>query len=401
MARREFIRSTTSAGVLAVAGLSRLAAQNGAKFKAAVIGHTGRGDYGHGLESIFGNRPNIELVAVADPDPAGRARTAAKIGAPRHYADYREMLDWERPNLVSLAMRHAHQHHAIALAALKAGAHVYCEKPFVTAPVEADELLAEAERRRLKIAVAHTMHMMPVIVRLKQAVAEGLLGELVEVRTFGKQDTRAGGEDMMVLGSHLFDLLRLFLGDPLWCTARVLGQGRDITPADRRLVKDNVGYVAGDQVFAEFAFPKGVNATFTSDAKLRETVGHWGIEFFGSKGAARINCDIAPNVFVRRSTGGRLARRDCERSGARMQWPQRSVGDRDGDGRLSRRLERQTGALSAQCTDASVGGPLTITRPQFAHCEDHLPAAAPSPIGDRPTPVTEVTQPRMNTNKHE
>jgi len=302
VARREFIRSTTSAGVLAVAGLSRLAAQNGAKFKAAVIGHTGRGDYGHGLESIFGNRPNIELVAVADPDPAGRARTAAKIGAPRHYADYREMLDWERPNLVSLAMRHAHQHHAIALAALKAGAHVYCEKPFVTAPVEADELLAEAERRRLKIAVAHTMHMMPVIVRLKQAVAEGLLGELVEVRTFGKQDTRAGGEDMMVLGSHLFDLLRLFLGDPLWCTARVLGQGRDITPADRRLVKDNVGYVAGDQVFAEFAFPKGVNATFTSDAKLRETVGHWGIEFFGSKGAARINCDIAPNVFVRRST---------------------------------------------------------------------------------------------------
>lgn len=302
MARREFIRSTTSAGVLAVAGLSRLAAQNGAKFKAAVIGHTGRGDYGHGLESIFGNRPNIELVAVADPDPAGRARTAAKIGAPRHYADYREMLDWEQPNLVSLAMRHAHQHHAIALAALKAGAHVYCEKPFVTAPVEADELLAEAERRRLKIAVAHTMHMMPVIVRLKQAVAEGLLGELVEVRTFGKQDTRAGGEDMMVLGSHLFDLLRLFLGDPLWCTARVLGQGRDITPADRRLVKDNVGYVAGDQVFAEFAFPKGVNATFTSDAKLRETVGHWGIEFFGSKGAARINCDIAPNVFVRRST---------------------------------------------------------------------------------------------------
>src|SRR6266545_3569060 len=221
--RRDFVRLAASAGALAVANLIPASAEPAAKFKAAVIGHTGRGDYGHGLESIFGNRPNIELVAVADPDPAGRARTAAKVGAPRHYADYREMLEKERPGLVSLAMRHADQHHAIALAALKAGAHVYCEKPFVTAPVEADELLAEAERRRLKIAVAHTMHMMPVIVRLKQAVAE-------------------------------------------------------------------------------FAFPKGVNATFTSDAKLRETVGHWGIEFFGSKRAARINCDIAPNVFVRRST---------------------------------------------------------------------------------------------------
>src|SRR5439155_15939618 len=78
--------------------------------------------------------------------------------------------------------------------------------------------------------------------------------------------------------------------------------GRDITPGDRRIVKDNVGYVAGDQLLAQFAFPKGVNATFTSDARLRETVGHWGIEFFGNRGAARINCDISPTVFIRRST---------------------------------------------------------------------------------------------------
>ena len=302
MSRREFVRATSSAGAVAAAGLSRLPAQPGAKFKAAIIGHTGRGDYGHGLEGIFNNRPNIEIVALADPDPNGRARTAAKIGAARTYADYGEMLAKERPQLVSIAMRQADQHHAIALAALSAGAHIYCEKPFTTAPVEADELRAEAEKRRLKIAVAHTMRMQPVIVQLKQAIAEGVLGDLVELRAFGKQDTRAGGEDMMVLGSHLFDLMRLFLGDPLDCSARVLWQGRDITPADRRLVTDNVGYVAGDQVFAQFAFRNGVNATFTSDAKLRETIGHWGIEIFGSKCAARINCDIAPNVFIRRST---------------------------------------------------------------------------------------------------
>jgi len=147
------------------------------------------------------------------------------------------------------------------------------------------------------------MRMMPVVVLLKQAIAEGLIGDVQELRAFGKQDARAGGEDMMVLGSHLFDLLRLFLGDPLWCTARVIWQGRDIAPADRRIVKDNVGYVAGDEVFAQFAFPRGVNATFTSAAKLSETVGNWGIEFFGSKGVARINCDIAPNVFLRRSAG--------------------------------------------------------------------------------------------------
>lgn len=277
-------------------------AENAPKLRAAVIGHTGRGDYGHGLENIFANRPSVELVAVADPVAAGRAKIAARIAARRQYADYREMLAAENPQLISIAMRQADQHYAIALAALRAGAHLYCEKPFVTAPNESDELLAEADQRNLKIAVAHTMRMMPAVRRLKQVMAEGLIGDVVEVRAYGKQDSRAGGEDMMVLGTHLFDLLRLFLGDPLWCTARVLRQARDITPDDRRIVPDNVGWVAGDQVFAQFAFRHQVNATFTSAAKLRETVGHWGIEFFGSKAAARINCDIAPNVFIRQST---------------------------------------------------------------------------------------------------
>ena len=147
------------------------------------------------------------------------------------------MLEKERPGLISIAMRHADRHHVVALAALRAGAHIYCEKPFVTAPNESDELLAEADKGGRKIAVAHTMRMMPVVVLLKQAIAEGLIGDVQELRAFGKQDARAGGEDMMVLGSHLFDLLRLFLGDPLWCTARVLWQGRDIAPADRRIVK--------------------------------------------------------------------------------------------------------------------------------------------------------------------
>src|SRR5258708_5429641 len=120
--RRDFMRLASLTGVFVVADLPSLAAEPGAKLKGAVIGHTGRGDYGHGLEAIFSNRPNVEVVALADPDPEGRAKTAAKIGATCTYADYREMLEKERPRLVSIAMRHADQHHAVAIAALQAGA---------------------------------------------------------------------------------------------------------------------------------------------------------------------------------------------------------------------------------------------------------------------------------------
>ena len=268
--------------------------------RAAVIGHSGRGDYGHGLEGIFQNRPGIQLVALADPDEVGRKKIAEKIGAPRTYADYREMLAREEPQLVSVAMRHADQHLEIILACLKAGAHVYAEKPFSRTPAEADELLAEASRRGLKIAVAHTMRLAPQMTRFRQALREGLIGDVVEMRAYGKQDARAGGEDLMVLGSHLMDLMRAIAGDPISCSARVLQQGRPITKADARLVKDNVGLVAGDEVFATFAFPNGINASFTSLGRLKESVGEWGIEILGTKGAARINCDVPALVFVRR-----------------------------------------------------------------------------------------------------
>jgi len=123
------------------------------------------------------------------------------------------------------------------------------------------------------------------------------------MRAWGKQDARAGGEDMIVLGTHLFDLMRLFAGDPQSCTARVTQAGRDITPADARLMKDNVGPIAGDEVSAQFGFAKGVTATFTSRGKLREHVGHWGIEFIGTKGAARLLANLPPQIFLLKSSG--------------------------------------------------------------------------------------------------
>ena len=86
--RRQFLLTTATA----LAAPAWLRAAEGPKLKAAVIGHTGRGDYGHGLDIIFNDRLNVELVAVADANPDGLAKMAAKLKAPRSYADYRAML---------------------------------------------------------------------------------------------------------------------------------------------------------------------------------------------------------------------------------------------------------------------------------------------------------------------
>src|SRR4051812_34219625 len=97
--RREFIFAAIASALCAGAADAKK------KFTGALIGHTGRGDYGHSVELIFTGRDDVELVAIADPVEAGRAKAAQRSGALRQYENWREMLEKERPQLVGIAPR--------------------------------------------------------------------------------------------------------------------------------------------------------------------------------------------------------------------------------------------------------------------------------------------------------
>jgi predicted dehydrogenase len=293
--RRQFLAAAVAA---ALAG--KISADESARnFTACVIGHSGRGDYGHSVDQIFTDRNDVQLLAVADPVAEGRAQAMKRSKALREYEEYRQMLAKERPQLVAIAPRWTDQRREMCLAAIKAGAHLYTEKPFATDLLEADEILAAADKSGRKIAVAHQTRLAPSILHLKKALNEGLIGELLQIDAWGKQDDRrAGGEDMLVLGTHLFDLMRFFAGNPIWCTARVSEKGRDITSASGRKAGEEIGPVAGDEISAQFAFGNSVPGSFTSRAKVREAVGHWGILLSGTKGSARILNDVFPTIFV-------------------------------------------------------------------------------------------------------
>jgi predicted dehydrogenase len=284
LSRRGFLHQSVLLAGTAGAGLWQLNEGKAAPaanelLSAAIIGHTGHGDYGHGLDVLFNDLAGVQVVAIADPVAAGREAAAKRCGALRQFSDYREMLTKEKPHLVSIAPRWSDQHHAMAMASLEAGAHLYMEKPITPTLAEADEILALADKRGLKLA-------------------EGLIGDIAQVRAWGKQDDRAGGEDMLVLGTHLFDMLRNLVGDPAWCTARILQQGREFTRADARTVKEQIGLIGGTEIEAQFAFTKGVMASFTSRAALRQTVAHWGMELIGSKGVVRVLMDVFPQIFL-------------------------------------------------------------------------------------------------------
>src|SRR5574340_1056572 len=274
------------------------------KYRAAIIGHTGHGNYGHDWDRSFRGFQNIEVVAIADPDDAGRAKAKARSGAARDYRDYREMLQHEKPNVVAICPRWLDERVAMVTAAAAAGAHILLEKPFAATLEDADVLVDTAERARIKVQVGHTARPHPITLQVKRMVQEGAIGRLMEMRARGKEDRRAGGEDLIVLGSHCFDLMRLFAGDPQWVFANVAAAGRGVTPADAHKPTEPVGPVFGDDVAAVFCFPGGVRGYFNSKTSDVPNNGRFGITLYGSKGAIWIPLTSVPSdpASILRST---------------------------------------------------------------------------------------------------
>ena len=127
--RREFL-ALTAASVCSLHPSARSAESSPKRYRAAILGRTGGGDYGHGYDQIFNGLDHVTVEAVADPDAAGRQKAAQRSGAKRQYADFREMLRQEKPDLVAIAPRHPDCHPEMCLAAIEVGASIFIEKPF-------------------------------------------------------------------------------------------------------------------------------------------------------------------------------------------------------------------------------------------------------------------------------
>ena len=92
-----------------------------ARYRAGAIGRTGRGNWGHGLDTAFVGVPEVDFVAVADDDPDGLRDAGARTGARSLYGDYREMLERERLDFVAVCPRWLGARTEMVIAATDAG----------------------------------------------------------------------------------------------------------------------------------------------------------------------------------------------------------------------------------------------------------------------------------------
>jgi len=290
--RREFL---TMGAATMLASPAILGKAGGKQWKACVIGHTGRGNFGHGLDVVWNLLEETYVEAVADADPNGLKNAKKRLKTEKGYLDYREMLVESKPDIVAVCPRHVDQRVPMVTATCEAGAKgIYVEKPFARSLKEADKIAAACKESGVKLAVAHRNRYHPVIPTLLDLLKQGLIGDVLEMRGRGKEDRRGGGEDLWVLGTHVFDLFHSLAGKPLSCSAEVRQNGKPAAKADVYEGNEGLGPLAGDEIHARWRMENGWNATFDSIRNLGRREASFGLQIIGNRGVIDLRNDREP-----------------------------------------------------------------------------------------------------------
>lgn len=123
------------------------------------------------IERITGAR----MVAVCDTEPLMSRDFSERFNVPRYFNDVRQMLDEAKPDVVHITTP-PQSHHALARMCLEAGCNVYVEKPFTITAKEAEDLIAFASERNLKLTTGHNGQFTHAMVRMRELVKRGYLG---------------------------------------------------------------------------------------------------------------------------------------------------------------------------------------------------------------------------------
>ena len=257
--------------------------------KVCIVHETGSGRLaGHYTEFAFTGLPGVEIAALSDPNPEAAAYFK-RTGAQRLYTSYQEMLEQEKPDITILCSRLVDDHYRQIKCALEAGSHVLCEKPLAADLIQADELISLAQSRNLKVQIAHLARFAPTFREMKRLIAEGAIGRVLTCYLRGKEDHRGGGEDMIVLGTHVLDAACWLFGLPEQVYADIRWQGRAITCADAIATSEPLGPCGGDDIFALYRFPGEINGFFESRRDLVPKCDtRFGLTVCGTKGALTI-----------------------------------------------------------------------------------------------------------------
>ena len=176
---------------------------------------------------VIGDAPHVpgaEFVAVASRSAERAQAFADAHGLPRVHDSYRAMLDDDGVDILYIATTHP-QHRAIALAALRAGKAILLEKSFTVTPEATREIVDLARSTGTFAMEAMWTRFQPAVVRLRELIADGALGEVRSVQgelcVQANQDPSDRFLNPAIGGGAVFDLsvypisfAQMVLGNP-------------------------------------------------------------------------------------------------------------------------------------------------------------------------------------------
>lgn len=331
----------------------------------AMIGTGGWGTNGH--LAAYKKSAYAQLVAAADINPQNLAAAASKYAIPSTYADYRDLLEREKLDVVDISTPN-NTHFQVSLDAIAHGVNIICEKPLGMSRHETRQMAAAAREAGVKTAVNFTYRNVPAARFVKEIIDSGEIGEVFHVIATYNQgwlvnpnaprvwrlDKKVTGTGVLGdLGSHLIDLARFWVGD----FAAVSGQLKTFVrerplPGSGEMVPVDVDDAASFMV--EFA--NGGTGTFFTTRNAFARANTQRAEVYGSKGGL-VYDNERPNE-IQFSTGSFMA---SQRQYCTMPVPRRIV-------------DTSSSTMQTFVEDIALGTTTSATFDDGAACQEVLDA---------------------------
>jgi len=263
-----------------------------AKVATAMIGTGNRGSFL--LQAVL-HQPNAKVLALCDlkPDRLDKAATAAARDNPATTTDWHRIIDRKDVDAVFIATP-PYLHSEMAIAALKAGKHVYCEKPIGVTPAQVRAILAAAKASNKVFVAGQQLRSQKQFAETVRQIREGVIGDVIMVKaqrhaaadldhdgTSGDWyfDAAKSGGYLIEQSVHNLDLCNWAIGDH---PTRACGFG-----AILMYKNDPPGRTIFDCGMLTYDYPKGVKMSFTQNVFHPNSMPHGNqyVYVYGTKGA--------------------------------------------------------------------------------------------------------------------
>jgi predicted dehydrogenase len=294
VARRSFLLATAAAAAQSAWG------QDAAKTRTALIGTGNRGSYL--LQGVL-EQPEAEVAALCDikPDRLDKAASAAKRDNPKTYADWTQIIDRKDIDAVYIATP-PHLHSEMAVAALKSGKHVYCEKPIGVTPAQVSAVVDAARAANKVFTAGQQLRSQRLLADAVRQIHEGVIGDILMVKAQRHAttdlahdgssgdwyfDVTKSGGYLIEQSVHNLDLCNWVIGGhPL----RAMGLG-----GIALYQNDPPGRSIYDNGHLVYEYDKGVKMSFTQNVFHPRTMpnNNQYVYVYGSKGAVDLMANPA------------------------------------------------------------------------------------------------------------